>query len=146
MIGSRQNAYKTRETWPGTSFETAFLALYTEKTKNTHTHIYIYVCFFCIWPYGESFKCQNTWMHGAGNLFRDIHVCFHARRHGQTQTQNRNVLATQLPNSQLLPVGASKSQIAVRHAAFWHAVPLNRIALFSWMRLFSYIKKLPTYS
>ena len=58
----------------------------------------------------------------------------------QTQTQNRSVLATKFPKSHPGPAGAapvvaldrrSKSQIAARYAAFWHAIP--QIALVSFL-------------
>ena len=70
------------------------------------------------------------------------HVCLVAF---QTQTQNRSVLATLLPNrnshatSQIATLPqvlalkrSSKSQIAARYAAFWHAV--SQIALASFLK------------
>ena len=52
------------------------------------------------------------------------------------QTQNRSVLATQYP-SRILPLvvalnRSSKSQIAARHAEFWHAI--SQIALASFLQ------------
>ena len=53
----------------------------------------------------------------------------------QSQTQNRSVFVTQFPKSQPMPPVValnrkSKSQIAARYAAFWHAAPQIALAYF----------------